>query len=106
MFNSDELALFTLAFSKRLFPLPIGDELLFDEKPVALNSGRGFYFYFSTSYFDKLANSMRELEKAGKFKESNAASRWIELMHKVELAQEVDTASFKGLKPYPVLIGR
>jgi hypothetical protein len=74
--NSGQNGLFTSALLKNLFPKPDSGELLLSE----LGDSETCYFYFESSYHERLTKEMRMHLDKGSFARSNSEQDWLELI--------------------------
>lgn len=84
-FNGSELAMLFQAFAKKLFIRPQKGDIF----SVSTHSvDNDCDFYFRLDYYELLKKDFQEAYTQGKFVQSNANQEWVNLMEKVQSAQD------------------
>ena len=88
-FSKEELALFFIAFKKKLFTRPQKGEVF---TSVSWNIPDGQSLLFRFGFYETLTKEMERAKAAGKFASSNAEAEWNNLLNKL-LDSKVDFGS-------------
>ncbi len=97
-FDSQELALISTSYMKKLFPVPKSSEL-FVEKGVISNDG-SYNLFYEDNYFSKYSNAVKQAHQSGAFAKSNAENAWVSLMSKILSAEPITTPDMNTLEEY------
>lgn len=95
--NPDELAMMLQGFLRNLFEFPKEGEM------YSISRGKGNCdIYFETSFHSNYISELEQAIDLGKFANSNANSRWLDLMNKVSNVTEAQLP--EEAKDYSVII--
>lgn len=102
-FNGSELAMLFQAFAKNLFVRPHKGDV-FSVSAHSVDSC--CIFYFRLDYYELLAKDFHEAYTQGKFAQSNANKEWINLMKKIQSAQDAVLEDSSSLEDYYESVNR
>lgn len=97
VFNSQELAMLFQAFSKRLFSRPQKGYIYSKSNNSDDNS---CVLYMQIAYYEVLIEEMQIAYSQGRFAESNANTKWVNLINKFILASNVTDLEATNLEDY------
>ncbi|UVR89050.1 hypothetical protein [Bacteroides thetaiotaomicron] len=96
-FNGSELAMLFQAFARKLFIRPQKGDIFSVSTHSADNSCD---FYFRLDYYELLEKDFQEAYTLGKFAQSNANKEWVNLMKKIQSAQDTFLEDSSSLEDY------
>ncbi len=94
--SNQELPILFQGLIKNLFTRPEKGYLVFE------SVNRGGNLYFDKNYYQELKSSINEKYLLGKFSESNAKSEWMNLMFKINSAEDIVNPDTEKFEIYPV----
>lgn len=101
--NGSELAMLFQAFAKKLFVRPQKGDIFSVSTHLADNSCD---FYFRLDYYELLEKDFQEAYTLGKFAQSNANKEWVNLMKKIQSAQDTFLEDSSALEDYYESVNR